>query len=202
MHNVLFRSKFLLVQPRRYDRPGVSREQILLVENEEIISEDCKIVESLNSFFSTIVKNLKIPGYRPHNDSLFENVSDPILQVILKYRNHPSILTIGEVCKNKSNKQPLFSFSEVTRDEILKEILSLDTTKACQDTDIPTKILKENADIFSDFLFANYNASVVKTSKFPSILILADIIPVFKKEDKEWKQLSTSECPNQYAKDF
>ena len=91
------------MQPRRYDRPGVSKEQILLVENEEIISEDSKIVESLNSFFSTIVKNLKIPGYRPHNDSLFENVSDPILQVILKYRNHPSILTIGEVCKNKSN---------------------------------------------------------------------------------------------------
>ena len=165
----------------------VSKEQILLVENEEIISEDSKIAESLNSFFSNIVKNLKIPGYRPHNDSLFENVSDPILQVILKYRNHPSILTIGEVCKNKSNKQPLFSFSEVTRDEILKEILSLDTTKACQDTDIPTKILKENADIFSDFLFAYYNASVVKTSKFPSILTLADIIPVFKKGDKKCK---------------
>ena len=165
----------------------VSKEQILLVEDEEIISEDSKIVESLNSFFSNIVKNLKIPGYRPHNDSLFENVSDPLLRVILKYRNHPSILTIGEVCKNKSNKQPLFSFSEITRDEILKEILSLDTTKACQDIDIPTKVLKQNADIFSDFLFAYYNASVVKTSKFPSILTLADIIPVFKKGDKKCK---------------
>ena len=164
-----------------------SNEQILLVENEEIISEDSKIAESLNSFFSNIVKNLQIPGYRLHNDSLFPNVSDPILQVILKYRNHPSILTIGEVCKNKSNKQPLFSFPEVTRDEILKEMLNLDTTKACQDTDIPTKILKENSDIFSDFLFAYYNASVVKTSKFPSILTLADIMPAFKKGHKECK---------------
>ena len=107
----------------------VLKEQILLVQNDEIISEDSKIAESLNSFFSNIVKNLKIPGYRPHNDSLFENVSDAILKVVLKYRNHPSILTIGEVCKNKSNKQPLFSFSQATRDEILKEILSLDTTK-------------------------------------------------------------------------
>ena len=34
----------------------VSKEQILLVENEEIISEDSKIAESLNSFFSNIVK--------------------------------------------------------------------------------------------------------------------------------------------------
>ena len=66
--------------------------------------------------------------------------------------------------------------------------MSLDTTKGCQDTDITTKILKENADIiFSDFLFAYYNASAVKTSKFPSILTLADIIPVFKKGDKECK---------------
>ena len=32
----------------------VSKEQILLVENDEIISEDSKIAESLNSFFSNI----------------------------------------------------------------------------------------------------------------------------------------------------
>ena len=98
----------------------LSKEQILLVENNEIISENSKIAELLNSFFSNIVKNLKIPGYRLHNDSLFENVTDAILKVILKYRNHPSILTIGEVCKNKLNKQPLFSFSQATRDETLK----------------------------------------------------------------------------------
>ena len=65
--------------------------------------------------------------------------------------------------------------------------MSLDTTKTCQDTDIPTKVLNGNADIFSDFLFTYYNASVVKSSKFPSILTLADIIPVFKKGDKECK---------------
>ena len=41
----------------------------------------------------------------------------------------------------KQIKQAAFIFiSEATRDE-LKEILSLGTTKACQDTDIPTKIL-------------------------------------------------------------
>ena len=78
----------------------VSKEQILLVENKEIISEDSKI----DYFFSNFAKNFQIPGYRPHDNSLFENVSCPILQVILKYRNHPIILTIGEVYKNKSNK--------------------------------------------------------------------------------------------------
>ena len=68
--------------------------------------------------------------------------------------------------------------------------MGLDTTKTCQDTDIPTKILKENADIVSDILFTYYNASFMKSSKFPSILTLADIIPVFKKGDKE--------CRNNY----
>ena len=81
----------------------VSKEQILLVENDEIISEDTKIAEQPKSFFSKTVKNLKISEYKPQNDSLFENVSDLILKVILKCKNHLSILTIGEVCKNKSN---------------------------------------------------------------------------------------------------
>ena len=31
-------------------------------------------------------------------------------------------------------------------------MLKLETSKACQDTDIPTKIMKENADIFADIL--------------------------------------------------
>ena len=73
----------------------VSKEQMLIVENDEIISEGSKIAKSLYSFFSNIVKNLKIPECKPYNDSLFENVSDPILKVVLKYRKYPSILTTG-----------------------------------------------------------------------------------------------------------
>ena len=113
-----------------------SKRANLLVQNHEIISEDSKIIESLNSFFSNIVKNHKIPGCRPHNDSLFENVSDPILKVILKYRNHPSILTIGEVCTNKSNKQHLFSFSQAIRDEMFRWLLGLRKLRSSKKIDI------------------------------------------------------------------
>ena len=42
----------------------------------------------------------------------------------------------------------LFSFSHVDKEEIL----SLDSTKVSQDADIPTKLIKDNADIFLDFL--------------------------------------------------
>ena len=79
------------------------------------------------------------------------NINDPVIKCIVKYRNYPSILKIGKVCNRKQCS--LFSFLHVDKEQILKEILSLDFTKASQGTDIPTKIIKDNADIFSDFLF-------------------------------------------------
>ena len=66
-------------------------------------------------------------------------------------------------------------------------ILSLDSTKVSQDTGIPTKIIKDNSDIFSDFLLSGFNNSIT-TSIFPSRLRQAIITPVFKKEDKNAKE--------------
>ena len=100
------------------------------------------------------------------------------LKCVVKYRNHPCILAIGEVCK-KHPRLPL-SFSKINREEILGKILKLETSKACQDTDISTKIIKENADIFGDILLARFNDSVEK-SNFSSSLKKANITPVFKK---------------------
>ena len=133
----------------------------------------------MNYFFSNIVTNLKIPIYVDSNSNL-ENVADPIIKLILKYRDHPGILAIGEVCKEKCDNP--FLFTGIDKEKILKEILNLDTSKACQDTDVPTKILKENADIFADFLHTSFN-EFVKKSEFPSALKLANVTPVFKKRE-------------------
>ena len=100
---------------------------------------------------------------------------------IVKCRNHPSILAIGEVY-NKNRRLP-FSFSKIKRDEILSDILKLETSKVCQETDTPTKIVKENADIFANVLVSNFNNSI----QFPSILKNATITPVFKKGDRDSK---------------
>ena len=48
-----------------------------------------------------------------------------------------------------------YSNWKINREEILGEILKLETSKVCQDTDIPTKIIKENTDIFADVLLAS-----------------------------------------------
>ena len=80
----------------------------------------------LKSLFSSTVTNLKIPEYTDNNSNS-ENITDPIIKIILRYRNHPSILNIGEVCKEKSASH--FSFSKIWKEEILRDILNLDTSK-------------------------------------------------------------------------
>ena len=48
----------------------------------------------------------------------------------------------------------------------MKEIKNLKPNKATQITDIPTKLIKENSDIFADFIFENLNESISQ-SVFP-----------------------------------
>ena len=59
--------------------------------------------------------------------------------------------------------------SQITSMIQLLNPLSLDSTKVSQDSDIPRKIIKDNVDIFSDFLLLGFNNSIT-TSVFPSSL--------------------------------
>ena len=87
-----------------------------------------------------------------------------------------------QFCNSKSH----FSFKNVQQKEILKELNNLNINKATQNTDIPTKIIKENSDIFGDFIFSNLNCCI-NTSSYPSLLKRADITPVHKKDSKSEK---------------
>ena len=80
--------------------------------------------------------------------SFVDNISDPTLKAILKYRNHPSIIAI----RKKYKISECFKFIEVDQKDIEKEFLKLDVNKASQSSDIPTKIVIENVDIFADFI--------------------------------------------------
>ena len=72
-------------------------------------------------------------------------------------RSHPSILAMREVC-NKHPRLPR-SFSKINREEILRKILKLQISEVCQDSDIPTKLIKENVDIFADVFLSSFNDS-------------------------------------------
>ena len=63
---------------------------------------------------------------------------------------------------------------------------------AIQSTDIKIKMLKENADIFEDYICLFLN-KCVHTGTFPDILKHANITPVFKKECKTAKDITTGQ---------
>ena len=100
----------------------------------------------------------------------------------MRYRNHPSIVAIKKLCNFKSH----FSFKNVQKEEILIELNNPNINKATQNTDIPTKIIKENSDIYGDFIFSSLNCCI-NTSLYASLLKRADITPVHKNDSESKK---------------
>ena len=86
--------------------------------------------------------------------------------------------------KNKKKNDQSFSFGPVTYDDVLKKVNTLDTAKASQQSDIPTKTLKQNSDYFAEYFYKNINQCISK-SVFPSDLKLADVTPVYKKKNSK-----------------
>ena len=103
---------------------------------------------------------------------------DPILDILDKYKNHPSIKLI----KAKNNSQ-VFKFSQIDIEEVKKLFQSLDAKKAAQKDDIKTKLLKKNVDFFAKYTRDDINDSI-RSSKFPNELKQVDIIPAHKKKSK------------------
>ena len=142
---------------------------MLLIENDT--------TEIFWSYFDDIVDGLNIK-----HCEISKEHSNLILNVIKTFEKHPSIRKIKEL-----NSGCRFSFENVSLEDVKKVTRELDITKASQLLDIPTKIIKQNADIFSEFFFVNTN-HFINNSSFPEQLKLADVKPVFKKSsctDKE-----------------
>ena len=61
---------------------------------------------------------------------------------------------------------------------IEKKIKNIDSSKSSPNSNIPTKIIKDNTDIFTPILRNKFNKSL-ELVKFPSEMKLADLTPVF-----------------------
>ena len=102
---------------------------------------------------------------------------------MLKYPKHPSILAI----KRRIRSGPVFTFNHITKEDVIKEIKNLDALKALQEDDIPTKIITENSDIFSNFIYQSFN-NMIDVCIFPISLKLGNITPVYKEGPKNSKE--------------
>ena len=86
------------VKPLLSDK-WISREKIKVTENEKMLTSVSEAAETLNSFFSNIVKKLWIPKLNWYNP-ITRNIKDPVFKAILKYKNQPSFLEIQKYSKN------------------------------------------------------------------------------------------------------
>ena len=116
----------------------VSNEKVTLVEDDNTVKNNKNSASVLNEFFSNIITTLEIPYYNEMKP-VSHNIGDPLIKAIIKYRLHPSIMPIKENCHSDLS----FSFSQVKRDEIMKQINNLKTNKVTQSTNTPTKLIRK-----------------------------------------------------------
>ena len=149
------------------------------MEKNRLIADEKSIAKIFNDYFTSIIKQLHLE--RKKIDSKNVKLSNnTVLSGVNKFQNHPSIL------KMKSNRTYSgFSFRPVNY-EVLTELKNLDMSKTTQLEGIPTKIVKENLNIFAAFLVKDIN-TCIRRGEFPNKMKTADIIPAFKKGDKHKK---------------
>ena len=163
-----------------FSEKGSIHNKITLVEQDLILDKDDNVADVPNNVFINVVSNLNIPKY--HDKSVnIDHSEDPIARSIERYKNRPSIVAIKSKGTNK-----YFRFSSISKAEIKKEILNLDSSKACQDSNIPTKVIKSNSDIFTDALYFEFNR-FLEANFFPPSLKSANVTPVHKKSNRSEK---------------
>ena len=97
------------------------------------------------------------------------------------FSNHPSIQMIKDKYQNSFN----FKFELVSTDQVIKFIDEIDCNKSSSG-DIPAKIIKIAKEEIAEPITNCINSSI-PTGTFPDELKIADINPVFKKEDQNDK---------------
>ena len=160
--------------------PIIETVKTVILNNNEIISNNEELAEIFNKHCSKIVENLDIDQTLASNIAS-SDTTGPVFNAIKKYEDHQSIKKIKHFMRGK-DLQVLSNFE--TKNKILAEIHNLDKKKAYQESDIPVKIIKDNIDIFSEFILHNFN-NLIFDATFSSELKKADVIPVFKKKDQK-----------------
>ena len=108
------------------------------------MSEEAKVADTFNEFFSNVVKELKIEK----DDNLLTDgieETNPVLKAIKKIQKSSKYLQI----KNSFKCPKVFSFKYFNVEEVKREISNITVKKATPKGDIPVKILKWNSDIIA-----------------------------------------------------
>ena len=162
-----------------FSEKGLSSEKIVLVENDDIITDELEIANNFNHFFTNITKTLSLSHWP---ETFSAPLNDPIEKAIEKFKDHPSITMINTFFKNTEQ----LDFHCVNAQEIKEILLSLDKSKSVGG-DIPISFFKSLSEEISGILTTCFNQSLNNAS-FPGELKIADVIPAHKKGSKTEKE--------------
>ena len=123
---------------------GTDKNDILLIEGDEIYQQDHEVAKILGEFFSNAVKSLNVGVPSEHISEKSAVSNDPIDNIILKYSNHPSVKQINDNVITGN-----FSFTQVSLDDVKKVIVAMDGKKASLSRSIPPNFIKDYSDICS-----------------------------------------------------
>ena len=178
LNNINDNKKFWNTMKPFFSGKGGVKDNIVLVDDNKIISDDIEVAQVFNDFFENTVNTLEIK----ENKAVLTNAADidgVIEKAIKTFENHPSIISIRENVKIESR----FSFSKVKACDIRSEIIKLKSGKASTFMNIPAKQLKQVCEVVCEPLMVIWNEELINKKTFSGKLKLADISPIFKKLD-------------------
>ena len=172
------------IEPFMTDKGCTFTNNIILKENEQIVSNQEQVGDIFNDYFATIAEgigendtiNLTCPfDIILSNDQCFHKTAT---DAVMKHSNQPSISIIKDNLKNGG----AFNFHEVSCEYVKRKLLSLDKKKSTGPDSIPPKLIKMAAEELS-FNFCTIINMCIRKGIFPEDMKQADITPLFKKLD-------------------
>ena len=113
---------------------------MILLKKDTSAIDNREIANTIRIYFTNVVKSLEILDSENINQ-FYEWTQTPSLKAIVKFKKRLSIKTVNDSFTNWS-----FNFCNI--EDVINEIIKINSRKTRQDTDIPVNILKENADFF------------------------------------------------------
>ena len=168
-----------VIKPFYSSKCKSAAENIILREDDCIISNPSDVCESFNEFFTSAANNIGFPDEVVYDSSGNVNMCD----IFRKHENHKSISYIQRFCKPNG----VFEFTCVTESHVCNILQKLNEKKAMGHDRIPAKLLKICATELSPFFTHLVNKSILD-GIFPSDLKLAEVCAIFKKLDRLSKE--------------
>ena len=147
------------VKPRFSNKCKTSN-TIILTEGDMIVRNEKLIAHNFNNYFADITKFLKLKKHPNFDGQSLFSITD-------YFKNNESVIKIKE---NYNTQENSFSFTVLSKEDIIKVIKSRSSNKASPIEEIPIKILKISIHTYSEKLTIIFDECLMNR-KFPTMMI-------------------------------